>query len=117
MLNDRCCCPQGGGILQNGGILTISGSNIYSNSVLLAHGGGIATNQQATLTISGSNIYSNEAVFAGTGYGAGIYFDGATLIISESNIYLNQADASGGGVAVRRAAGGARGRILTLTVL
>jgi len=81
----------GGGIYSSNTTLTISNSQICSNTAV--HGGGIYSSN-TTLTITGSTITGNE-----TNDGAGI-FNGynSTLTISESNVSGNTAISSGGGI-------------------
>lgn len=85
----------GGGIYNNEGSITISGSTISGNSVWL-HGGGIR-NYDGSITITGSTISDNIAQDDGGGvYNERMYKDWSSLTISGSTISDNSADLGGG---------------------
>jgi Right handed beta helix region len=91
----------GGGIL-NHGELTLSDS-IVSNSVAFSNssGGGIFCDAGGTLTITNSQISSNSAGNLVDGVGGGICgADGATVTVTHSMINDNGAGCAGGGIAI-----------------
>ncbi len=80
----------GSGILNNGN-LTVTNSNISSNTSSLTKGAGIANN--GTATVDNSTINNNRIAAAGAG--AGIANEG-TIEITNSNISGNEAGFAGG---------------------
>src|SRR6516162_661195 len=72
----------GGGVLNDGGTLTVTNSTFSGNSAL--YGGAIFSNFGATLTANNSTFSSNTAQFGG-----GIY-NWATLIVSNSTFSGNR---------------------------
>ena len=84
----------GGGILNNGGNLTISDSTISGNSA--DQGGGIF-NQGGTLTITSSTISDNSAIIGG-GVFSNTDLSGPKTTITSSTISGNTATSRGGGV-------------------
>ncbi len=79
----------GGGIDNEGGMLTVSNCTLSGNSA--TSGGGICNS--GTLTVNNSTLSGNSAL----GSGGGIYNAG-TLNLSNSTLYGNSAGASGGGL-------------------
>ncbi|MBF0584412.1 MAG: DUF4347 domain-containing protein, partial [Magnetococcales bacterium] len=92
----------GGGIYNQGTLLTINYSTITGNDVGALRGGGIYNT--GGLTINYSTI-SNNTALGSSGDAAGLYNDnsGKTTAINNSTIYNNRADDIGGGL--RNAAG------------
>ena len=101
--------PEGGGIVNNGGDLSITRSTVSSNSSRATGGtnqngpaGGGIYNQQGAVTVADSTIASNDSTaVAGPGgstsaSGGGIT-NGGTLTIRRSTIAGNAASASGAG--------------------
>jgi hypothetical protein len=94
--------PEGGGIYNEGAILTINNSTISANQVIFDRflpplGGGIYNN--GSLTINNSTISGNTAKgrLGHAARGGGIYNeDYATLTINNSTISANQASGVGG---------------------
>jgi hypothetical protein len=83
----------GGGIFNDGGTLTISGSTISGNSAVT--GGGIH-NREGIVTVSGSTISGNTA----TDTGGGVYNFAGLSVIEHSTITNNTAPGGqGSGVA------------------
>jgi hypothetical protein len=82
----------GGGIDNEGGAVTITGSTISDNSAS-TFGGGIYNNE-GTVTITGSTISDNTAASSG----GGIYSLVGNVTITGSNISDNTATFSGGGI-------------------
>jgi hypothetical protein len=82
----------GGGILNNGGTVTVTSSTISGNSADLA-GGGILNNG-GTVTVTGSTISGNSA----SSFGGGISNNGGTLIVINSTISGNSSADDGGGI-------------------
>ncbi len=107
----------GGGILNDGSNLTLSGINLTSNIVFegtttAARGGGLYS-LAGNLTISNSQIVGNQSLgvasplFFGAAYGGGAYVYSGKLVISNSTIQANTAHggnnssdgfAAGGGI-------------------
>jgi hypothetical protein len=91
---------QGGGILVNRTVATISNSMIASNSVVggaTPFGGGIEAISNTTLTVTGTTIAANTA----GSLGGGVFtYDGTTFDIGSSRIYgnISQSANSGGGI-------------------
>ncbi len=79
----------GGGILNNGGTLTLTNSTVSGNTA--AGGGGIA-NEGGTLTLNSSTVSGNTA----NGVGGGIYNSSGTLTLNNSTVNGNSATAGGG---------------------
>ncbi len=90
----------GGGILNEGGTLSLDYCKVTENSggsPGVGYGGGIA-NLDGSLTINNSSITYNTG--ADTGQGAGIGSLNGTLNINNSTISYNKTKHSGGGIAV-----------------
>ena len=79
----------GGGILNNGGTLTITDSTLSGNSA--GNDGGGISNEGGTLTITSSTISGNTAQ-----QGGAIFNDDGTLTITSSTISGNSARTGGG---------------------
>jgi predicted outer membrane repeat protein len=81
----------GGGINNNGGTLTVSGSTVSANSA--SSGGGIYNSSGGTVTVSSSTVSVNSASPGGisTTLGGGIANDGGTLTVSNSTVSANSA--------------------------
>ena len=87
----------GGGILNNGGGLTLSHVTLSNNQAVGATtgGGAIATLFGATLTVGHSTFTNNRSSGTFTAFGGGIYNDaGSTLTVEHSTFTGNQATAS-----------------------
>ena len=82
----------GGGIFNDGGVVTITSSTFSSNST--GRGGGIA-NFDGTLTITNSTFSSNSTTQF---HGGGIYNDNGTVTIANSTFSGNSATFVGGGI-------------------
>jgi hypothetical protein len=85
----------GGGILNVGGVLTVSGSSVSGNSVSgSAAGGGIAQTNGRTVTVVNSTISGNRS----GAVGGGLYdAEGAGVTVQGSTVTGNEADTQGGG--------------------
>ncbi len=86
-----------GGGVYNAGVLYLKGSNIYSNSAIDSHGGGIyVTGDNSVLTMTSGTVRNNVAKT----HGGGVYFTtaGKASTISGGSIYENEAGGSGGGL-------------------
>ncbi|HEY7311033.1 MAG TPA: hypothetical protein VH643_16835 [Gemmataceae bacterium] len=118
----------GGGILDAGGFLTLSGASVTGNAVRggdadgdgFAQGGGIYVSGAGTLTMkNGASVSNNKAIgstqfgFRGQAQGGGVYVTGSGAVSitnstinsnlarggnGNSNTYSGGADASGGGL-------------------
>jgi hypothetical protein len=84
--------PNGGGIDNDDGTLTLRDSVIQDNKS--NNGGGISNNYISTLLLTRTTIYGNEAT---AGDGGGIDSHG-TLTLTESTVTLNMASDTGGGI-------------------
>jgi CSLREA domain-containing protein len=85
--------PKGGGILNNGGTLTVTGSTISGNSAT-DDGGGISNfGAGGTVTVTNSTISGNSTQENGGGI-----WNGSTLTVTNSTISGNSASSSGGGI-------------------
>jgi predicted outer membrane repeat protein len=82
-----------GGIINNGGTLTVTNSTFSGNSAG-AYGGGIYNNG-GTLTVTNSTFSGNSAP---GGYGGGIANYAGTVTATNSTFSGNSAGASGGGI-------------------
>lgn len=80
----------GGGIFNDGGIVTVADS-IFSNNRAISHGGAIYST--GGLTVSGITFAGNNT----DANGGGIYSTGS-LIVNNSTFSNNQADGSGGAI-------------------
>jgi CSLREA domain-containing protein len=89
----------GGGILNQGGAMTIEGSSVIGNSSQggAGLGGGGIRNDQGTLTITNSTISENESI-PGNGRGGGINNTAAILNLNNVTITKNRAQIAGGGI-------------------
>jgi hypothetical protein len=94
----------GGGILNDGGTVTVNDSTIYDNQTFLATNGGGICNLNGTFNLNDSNVLGNTAF----GNGGGIYNSGGVLQITGSLIADNQAggDLNGEGAGIYNAAVG-----------
>jgi hypothetical protein len=88
---DNSAAPNGGGISNTGGRLRVADSLITNNS---AHwnGGGI-NNEGGTLKITGSTLSDNSA-----GLGGGFFNDSGITTVTNSSISDNSVDLNGGGL-------------------
>jgi hypothetical protein len=84
----------GGGILNNGGDLTLSDSSVVGNTAL--SGGGVAV-------ASGTTTLTNDAIDTNTvtGAGGGVYFVHGTNSASGGTISANTSTNSGGGIYIQ----------------
>jgi len=89
----------GGGILNEGGTLTVNRSRVGNNESGKGDGGGLA-NMGGTLTIAGSTVDGNSADNGGGIANLGLNGN-ATLQLSNSTITANSASDGGGGIANR----------------
>jgi len=80
----------GGGILNSGGTVTVTGSTISGNNAQGA-GGGIRNAGGGTVTVTNSTISGNST----SGNGGGIW-NGSTLTVTNSTISGNSASSGGG---------------------
>ncbi len=84
----------GGAILSDASTLSISGSTITGNSVLIDGGaGGAIFSYNSTLSITDSTILGNSA-----GDGGGIYSQNSNLSITDSSISENNTSYNGAGI-------------------
>ena len=105
VFNNRAPHGDGGGIA-NSGILTLTNSLVYSNTIgtlfseFAQRGGGIANSGAMTLT--GVDVTGNTVIAgaSGYGYGGGIgsYYASGDVTISDSAVYSNTAPTGGGGL-------------------
>jgi len=89
----------GGGIYQDGGMLTLNNSNIFDNNpissnlvALPTRGAGIFVNN-GIVTLNNSRISENHALI-----GSGIFVNSGNLTVNNSRIYDNQVTLAGGGI-------------------
>lgn len=80
----------GGGIANNGGILTVNDST-FSNNTAGRHGGGLFN--------SGGTVVLNNNIFTGNwaGYGGGIFNENGTVEVNNTAFINNVASTTGGG--------------------
>ena len=88
--------PFGGGGIYNNGTLTVTNSNIASNSSTNGVGGGI--DNESTLTVINSTISGNSATSSGFFGGAGGIANDGTLTVKNSTFSGNSAIYMGGGI-------------------
>jgi hypothetical protein len=89
-VTDTSLSDVGGGILNNGGTLTVSSSTFSANTARF-DGGGVA-NESGTATVSNSTLSANSASY---GFGGGIYNSG---ILTVTNSTLSANTGGGGGI-------------------
>jgi hypothetical protein len=87
----------GGGILNSGGTLTITNSTFYNNWALFGRGGAL-NNSDGTVTITNSIFNSNFAYNNSNAHGAGIYNSDGTLKVIDSTFIGNLADGNGSAI-------------------
>lgn len=80
----------GGGVYAGSGALTLSQSQVYSNTAI--SGGGVYA-ANANLTLRDNRIYTNTATFQG----GGLYALNSPVLMERNVILDNQADLGGGG--------------------
>ena len=85
----------GGGIFNSGGMLTVTNSTLSGNSA--ARGGGIF-NYEGEATVTNSTLSGNSANDYG-GFGGGIFNSGGTLTVTNSTLSGNSVNGFGGGIA------------------
>jgi hypothetical protein len=85
----------GGGILNDGGTVTVNGSTLINNTAV-SDGGGIC-NLNGTVNLNEATVIGNNTPEQGVD-GGGIYNSGGLLQISESIIVENGAGTAGGGI-------------------
>lgn len=115
--NGKWLAGAGGGIVNDGGTLTVVDSTISGNTAGF-NGGGIFNNAIATLTVTNSTISGNTAGTDGGGisnigtltvnnstfsgntanFGGGIFHQAGATIITNSTIASNSANITGGGI-------------------
>ena len=90
----------GGGLLNNGGILTLNDSTVSGNTA--TNSGGGLLNWDGILTLNNSTVSGNTTYIGGvdSGHGGGLYSAGGTLTISTSTVSDNTAYGRGGGLAI-----------------
>jgi hypothetical protein len=87
---------EGGGLVNDGGTVSISNSTFANNSATNGGNGGGLVNDGGTVSISNSTFASNSATYGG----GGLYNTSGTVSISNSTFANNAApSASGGGLA------------------
>jgi len=96
--SDRGAATFGGGIANNGGILTVTASLITANHAF--NGGGIF-NGDGTLTVIDSTISANSAV----SFGGGIVNLLGRVTVRDSTIRDNSTEGDGGGIATSTGVG------------
>jgi hypothetical protein len=82
----------GGGILNNGGILNLTNVTVSNNSAF--YGGGIYNAGAGTLIVTNSTISMNSSI----GDGGGIFNDSGVLTVTNSAVNSNSTRSSGGGI-------------------
>jgi len=82
----------GGGILNEGGIVTLTGSTVTDNSAIVS-GGGIY-NDSGTVTLIDSTVTANTS----SAEGGGMYNFQGTLSLTGSTVSLNESGSTGGGL-------------------
>ena len=89
---------EGGGIYNNAGTVTLTGSTVSGNAGFGEGGGGIYNNDSGTVTLTGSTVSGNSVADA---FGGGI-LNGGTLNVIGSTLSANIAvgDAGGGGISM-----------------
>jgi parallel beta-helix repeat protein len=87
----------GGGILNNGGTVTVSNCELVNNTANGSNGGGGILNNGGTLTVSGNTFLGNQA---NSGNGGAINNNGGTLAVSYSTFDNNTASGNGGAIVV-----------------
>ena len=87
----------GGGILNDGGILTMINCIVQGNecgALVGGHGGGIAQNS-GTMTINNSTIKNNDS--GGNGLGGGVYIADGTVTLTNCTVQNNSTGGNNGG--------------------
>ena len=84
----------GGGVVNDGGMLTLTKSTVLGNNASVS-GGGVAVGGRGTLLLTNSTVSGNTA-----GFGGGVSSFGATATLTNSTISGNSATVRGGGVEV-----------------
>jgi hypothetical protein len=88
----------GGGVLNNGGTLTLRSAIVTNNHAGSSGGGILNLNPSGSLTVTDSVISNNQAMGGGAG-GGGIMANG-TLTLANTTISGNSAGLAGGGLVV-----------------
>ncbi len=89
--NGTCTSCSGGGVLNDGGTLTITNSVFSGNtSAVSGTGGGIKSS--GTLTITGSTFSGNSANF----HGGGIYYEGGGMLTITNSTFSGNSTGGGG---------------------
>jgi predicted outer membrane repeat protein len=91
-IRDNSASTDGGG-LWNAGTLTVTDSDVTSNTT--TNGGGIHNSGGGTLTLTRSIVRDNKAFILGGGVAG---FDTTVMTLTDSDISNNQADEGGGAV-------------------
>ena len=102
-VNDNSAGAEGGGIWNNTGTLTVSGTNFRGNVAMGDEadqgGGALYNNGGGTITLSDNVMIESNKATGMAGSGGGILNNvGATLEISNSRIVHNEANRAGGGI-------------------
>lgn len=91
----------GGGINNSGGTLSLTDTNLYTNTVT-GDGGGLYNQSNGKLTVTNSTIFANQA-----SNGGGLVNNGSTLMINNTTLMSNTATSgSGGGGGLYNVTGG-----------
>ena len=85
----------GGGMMIQGGIVTLTDGTVIGNNSS-SNGGGIYANTGTTVTLNGATI-SNNATF-NNGNGGGFYSTDSTVNLTDCNFTSNNSDKNGGGL-------------------
>lgn len=85
----------GGGMMIQGGIVTLTDGTVVENNSN-SNGGGIYANTGTTVTLNGATI-SNNATF-NNGNGGGFYSTDSTVNLTDCNFTSNNSDKNGGGL-------------------
>ncbi len=83
----------GGGILNDGGFITITGSTFSGNGAK-QHGGGIFNDNNGTIDLINSTLVDNEA----SDQGGGLFNNGGTVTLNHGTVSGNSATNDGGGL-------------------
>lgn len=77
------------------GTITITSSDLSSNTALTLHGGAVYAPLDSTLTITGTIFSSNRSI---SGNGGAVYADGATVSITDTYFTGNTSPSNGGAI-------------------
>ena len=85
--------PDGGGIFNNGGSVTLTNSTIASNTATATGGGGIVNFGGGSVALTNSTVASNTAPTGG-----GIFNQEGSITLANSTVASNTASTNGGGI-------------------